>query len=79
MINKVIIYKFSKDFTNLTKRTNKAIVLAVDLSPFFFNIGTIDEVFQKSGKQGSFIHMWKSLASVCESSASQFFKKTLLK
>ena len=50
--------------------------LVVDLSPTFLNTGTTDETFQQSGKQDSFRHLLKSLASVYESSGSQIFRTT---
>ena len=76
MINNSIIYKFFKDFTNHRKKTNRVVVLAVDLSPTFLNTGTTDETFQHSGKQDSFRHILTSSASMYESSGSQFFRTT---
>ena len=76
MINNSIIYNFFKDFTNHRKKTNRVVVLAVDLSPTFLNTGTTDETFQQSGKQDSFRHLLKNLASMYESSGSQFFRTT---
>ena len=35
------------------------VVLAVDLSPTFLNIGTTDETFQQSAKQDSLRHLLK--------------------
>ena len=69
MINNPIIYKFFKDFTNHRKKTNRAVVLAVDLSPTFLNTGTTNETFQQSG-------ILESLASMYENSGSQFFGTT---
>ena len=51
-------------------------MLAVDLSPTFLNTGTTDETFQQYGKQDSFRHILKSLASMYESSGSQLFRTT---
>ena len=76
MINNPIIYKFFKDFTNHRKKTNRAVVLAVDISPTFLNTGTTEETFQQSRKQDSFRHLLESLASMYESSGSQFFRTT---
>ena len=45
-------------------------------SPTFLNTGSTDETFQQSGKQDSFRHILKSLASMYESSDSQFFRTT---
>ena len=76
MINNPIIYKFFKDFTNHRKKTNRAVVLAVGLSPTFLNTGSTDETFQQSGKQDSFSNILKSSASMYESSGSQSFRTT---
>ena len=45
MINKTVIYKFFKDFTNHRKKANRAVVFrcSVDLSPTFLNTGAINE------------------------------------
>ena len=56
-----------KDFTKL---------LAVEFSPTFLNTGTTDETFQQPGKQESFRHILRSLASIHESAGSQFFRTT---
>ena len=64
MINIPIIYKFFKDFTNQRKKTNRTVVLAVDLSTTFLNTGTTHETFQQSGKQDSFRQMLKSMYEV---------------
>ena len=76
MIHNSIIYKFFKDFTNHKKKTNRAAFLVLDLSPTFLNTGTTDKTFQQCGKQGSFRHLLKSLASMSESSGSQFLRST---
>ena len=73
MINNPIIYKFFKDFTNHRKKTNRTVVLAVDLSLTFLNAGTTDETFQQSGKQESFRHLLKSSVG---SSGSQYIRTT---
>ena len=75
MINNPIIYKFFKDFSTERRLTGRQF-LAVDLSPTFLNTGTTEETFQQSRKQGSFRHLLKSLASMPESSGSQFFRTT---
>ena len=64
VINNPIIYKFFKDFTNQRKKTNRTVVLAVDLSTTFLNTGTTHEIFQQSGKQDSFRQMLKSMYEV---------------
>ena len=51
-------------------------MFAVDLSLTFLNTGTTEETFQQSGKQDSFRQLLKSLASMYESSGSQFFRTT---
>ena len=73
MINNPVIYKFIyyvQDFTNLRRKTNRAVALNCDLSPTFLNTGTTNETFQQSGKKDSFKHILKSLASMYESSGS---------
>ena len=57
VIDKPIIYKFFKDFTNHRKKT----ILAVDLYPTLLNTRSTNETFQQSGKQDSFRHVLKSL------------------
>ena len=74
MINTLIIYKFSRDFTNHRKKTNRTVVLAVDLSITFSTSGTTDRTSQYSGKQDSFRHILISSANTYESSGSKFFK-----
>ena len=77
MINNSIIYKSFEDLTNHRKRTNRAVVLVVDLFPTFLKTGTTDETFQQSGKRYSFRQILKSSAKMYESSGSQFFRTTL--
>ena len=60
VINKRIIYKFFKDFTNHRKKTNRAVDLVVELFPTFLNTGTTDETFQQSGKQYPSRHILKT-------------------
>ena len=55
---------------------DQLIFLAVDFSPTFLNTGTTDKTFQQSGNEDSFRHILKSLASMYESSGSQFFRTT---
>ena len=59
---------------NHRKKTNRAIFLAVDISPTFLNTETTDETFQQFGKQSSFRQILKSLAGMYESLGSQFFR-----
>ena len=72
VINKPIIYKFFKDFTNNRTKTKRA----VDLSPKFLNTGTTYETFKQFGKQDSFRHILKCSACMYESLGSQFFRST---
>ena len=76
MISNPIIYKFFKDFTNHRKKTNRVVVLALDLSPPFLNIGITNETFQQSGKQDSFRHILKSSATMYEILGSKFLRTT---
>ena len=76
MINNPIIYKFFKDFTTTERRLTGWWFLPADLSPTFLNTETTNVTFQQSGKQDSFRHILKSLASMYESSGSQFFRTT---
>ena len=59
---------------NHRKKTNRAIFLAVDISPTFLNTETTNETFQQSGKQSSFRQILKSLAGMYERLGSQFFR-----
>ena len=70
--NNPIIYKFLKDFTNHRKKTNRAVVFAMYLSPIFLNTGTTDETLQQSGKQNVSTLKLKSSPTMYESSGSQF-------
>ena len=77
VINKPIIYKFCKDFTNHRKKTNRPVVFTCrPFPPTYLNTGTTNQNFQQSGKQDSFRHLLKSSASIYESSGSQFFRAT---
>ena len=70
VINNPIICKFYKDSTNHRKKTNRTVVLAVDLSPTFLNTGTTNETLQQAGKHDSFRNLFKSSTSMYESSGS---------
>ena len=59
------IYKFFEDFTNHKKKSNRAVVLGLDLSPAFANTRATNETFQESGKQDSFRDILKGSASIC--------------
>ena len=67
---------FSKTLLTTERRLTGRQFLAVDLSPIFLNTGTTDETYQKFGKRDFFRHILKSLASMYESSGSQFFRIT---
>ena len=75
VINKCIIYKFFKDILTTERRLTRRQVLAVTPFPNL-NIWTTDMICQESGKQDSFRHILKSLASTYESLGSQFFRTT---
>ena len=47
VINRLIIYKFSKDFTNHRNKTNSTLVFSCRALPKYLNT---DENFQQSGK-----------------------------
>ena len=51
VINEPIIHKFSNDFPNCKKKSNRAIDLAVDLFLVLFNAGNTNETFQQSKKK----------------------------
>ena len=57
VINKPIIYKFLKHFTKHRKKTNRAVVLAADLSQTFLNTEIKSKTIQESWKQDSFRHI----------------------
>ena len=42
-VNKPIIYKFFKDFTNHTKKTIRVVDFAVYFSPTLLNTGTLEQ------------------------------------
>ena len=75
VINKPIIHKFFKDFTNHRKKTNRVVVLCC---ASFLNIPNCrdHQRVQQSGKQDSFRHIWKSLTSMYEGFSSQFLRTT---
>ena len=68
-INKPIIYKFSKNFTNHRKKTNGAVTFTCRHLPKFFR----DETFQQSREKIPSDTLNNS-ANMCESSDSQFFR-----
>ena len=59
----LLFTSFSETFTNLRKKTNRAVVFSCRAFPNILT-GTTNETFQQSGKQGSFRHLLKSSASV---------------
>ena len=68
VLNKLIIQKSFRDFTNKRKKINRG--------PTFLNIETINETFQQSGKYDSFRHILKSSASIYKHSGSPFSENT---
>ena len=70
-LEKPVIYKFFKDFTNYRKRTGKVVVFSCRL---LLNTATAGQSSQYSGKKDSFRHILKSSASVYKSSGPQFFR-----
>ena len=74
----LLFTSFSKTLLTTERRLTGRQFLAVDLSPTFLYTGTTDETFQQSGKQDSFRQLFKSLASMYESSGSQFFRTTTI-
>ena len=73
----LLFISFSKTLLTTERRLTGWYFLAVDLSPTFLNTGTTEETFQQSGKQDSFRHLLKTLASMFEISGSQFLEPPL--
>ena len=73
---KVFLTSFSHTSLTTERRLTGWWVLALDLSPPFFNTKITDETYQNSGKQDSFRHTLKSSAKMYGSSGSQFFRTT---
>ena len=69
-INSIIILYFSRTWLTIERRN----FLAIHLSSTFLNTWTTNEIFQQSGKQGSFRQILKSSASICENSDPSFLK-----
>ena len=72
MINKSIICKFFKDFTNHRIKKKKGGSFSWQTS----NTGTSDETFQQSGEINSWRHLLKRSSNTYESWGSKFFKTT---
>ena len=68
----LLFTSFSKTLLITERRLTGQQFLVVDLFPTFLNTGTTDETLQQCGKKDSFRHILKSLASMYESSGSQF-------
>ena len=64
VINKTIISKFFKDFTNHGMKANKAILFRCTFLSTFLNTGTTNETFQQPGKQDSLRYILKSPTSI---------------
>ena len=76
VINKSIFCKFFKNFTNLRQKTNRVVVFSHRLLLNILNTRTSYGTFQRFGKQDSFRHILKSLASMYDSSGSLFLRST---
>ena len=74
VVNKLIVVKFSKDFSICRRKTNRIVVFNIGFSPTFLNTGVTDETFQQSGKQDSFRRILKSSANVYEIPILQLFR-----
>ena len=59
-----ILLQVFQGFTNHREKTNRVLVLSVDLSWTSLNRGTTNETFQQSEKQDSFKHILKCSASM---------------
>ena len=68
----LLFTSFSKTLLITERKLTGQQFLVVDLSPTFLNTGTTDETLQQCGKKDSFRHILKRLASMYESSGSQF-------
>ena len=68
---------FQTSLLTRERRLTRWQFLALGCFPTTLTAGTTDETFQQSGKQSSFRYTLKSLASICESSCSQFFRTTI--
>ena len=79
VINKSIFCNkstFFKNFTNLRKKTNRVVVFSHRLLLNILNTRTSYGTFQRFGKQDSFRHILKSLASMYDSSGSLLLRST---
>ena len=72
------IYTFFKDFTTHKKKTNRVVVSSCWTIPSILKYRDHwwDLPLRQFGKQDSFKHISKSLASMYESSCSQFLRTT---
>ena len=70
VINKSIVYRFLKDFTNLWKKSKRAAVFSNRPLPNIFKYRKHIWDFQKSGKQDSFWQLLKSSTSKYKCSVS---------
>ena len=76
MINKPVVYKFSKTLLTTERRLTGQYLLGVKISPIFLNRRTTNDNFQHSGKQDYFRHILKRPASMYEKPGSWFFRIT---
>ena len=70
----LLFTSFSKTLLTSQRRITGRQILAVNISPTFFNTGTTNKTFQQSIKQDPLRHLMKSSTSMYESSGSQFFR-----
>ena len=68
---------FQTSLLTRERRLTRWQFLALGCFPATLTARTTDETFQQSGKQSSFRYTLKSLASIFESSCSQFFRTTI--
>ena len=76
MINKPVVYKFSKTLLTTERRLTGQYLLGVKISPIFLNRRTTNDNFQHSGKQDYFRHILKRPASMYEKPGSWIFRIT---
>ena len=55
----VFSFDLNQPLTNHRKKSNRVVVLAIDLSPTFLNTGITNETYQQCGKQDFFRNIEK--------------------
>ena len=77
LINKSIIHKFLKDFTNERKKTTRTVVFGCrPLFSTFLKTSITGEILPKSGKRIYSKHILKRSTNMYKSSGLQFFRGT---